>query len=343
MKSGNLLLIIVFIMSFYNSYSQKDYSLLINNWTVTKGASSTYTIEIDYMPYHKLHFKTQKLVSAYPRIIVDGITNLTYEYQLANDSLTIFAGYNTIGYYIEVLTSDSLVLIKGDNTYTFNSYIPIDKNKMIINGDTIESYRFKKPQFKGDYYHYLENNLIVTKKNRPSFNVNVAYSIDKNGNIVNINVVSEDSVLSNKTRELIKNTTGKWKPGRKNNENSKSSIHHKILVINNTIEFNDISKPQKRAKKLFNKGYDLYLTNDMDSALIYYSECSVFCEFIYSIEPYRDTYVNLHNYWVNSTLNKAAVYLNKGLTQRACKELKKIILYDNEANHIYNNYCREKE
>lgn len=343
MKLRHIQIIILFILSFGTSYSQIETSFLKQHWLYLKSTDSDINNPIMDFYYNKIHFETQKLVSVYPKIVINGISKITYDYKVENDSLTIFAGYNTLKYYIDTVTSDSLVLTKGNKYYVFISYLPIDENKIIIKDDTIESFKFKAPKFKGDLYRYIMKNQIYFENSGRTFNVDINYSVFKNGSIGDINIDSEDSVLKVSIRKVIKNAEGKWKPGKIKNEKRKLSINHKFVVPNKEIVFNKINNPRNRAKKLFKKGYDYYSNNDVDSSFLYYSSCSSFCEFIFSIEPYMNKYYDIYSLWINSTMNLAIIYLENGARNKACDELNKLLFHDQQANRVYNEHCRNCE
>ncbi len=54
-------------------------------------------------------------------------------------------------------------------------------------------------------------------------------------------------------------------------------------------------------------------------------------------------YYDMYSLWINSTMNLAIIYLENGAKNKACGELNKLLIHDQQANRVYNEYCRKNK
>lgn len=316
--------------------------MILNNWIIVSTTDVLNNKVDNYLSFNKIDFKTHNSVDIYTNMIFDGNRVLERDYKISNDTLTIEMGSFPYTFVIDSLSSNYLVLQRGLFKYSFKKYIPRDDASILIDNDTVRLESIIRPSFKGNYYKYLYNSKVQNTNNEPSLNIDIEFYVMKDGSVKKISIESEENEIVEKLDSIILNTNGKWKPGKLDGVKEDIIISHKMLILNKGLKFFDIKNPVKRSEKLYEKGIEYYEMNQLDSALIYFSECiTLFC-YIKSLQPYLNEFINLQMYWVNSTMNRAVIYFNRGNKPMACSELEKIITYDYEAGNTYFKYCTEE-
>jgi len=332
-------LLILFTLS--NCYSQE----LTGKWVLISETELLNNPFASDLTFHELNFISNEKVEVFPKIVVQDIDRYECAYKKTGDSIIIEYSYFRLSYKIESLSGDSLVLSSLNRKYYFRRYhdhknITHQSNELLLAKDTTLKIYF--PMYNRDLYKFFSKNMTYTLKDTASYNVDVEFMLRKTKKIDSI-IINADTVIRNELISKILETNGKWTPAKSNYKKIDRKIKFKILVASKTIENIRTRNPKSLCSKLFDKGYDYYKNDNMDSSYFYFSECVTFYDFYESLSQYSIARSNIHNCWVNAVMNKAVILYKAGLKDDACINWSKIIEYDKEAYNLYKANCLDIE
>jgi len=252
------------------------------------------------------------------------------DYKNQNKSLILYdkGGRTRFSFNVDSISNNLLNIRLGDVKICFKRIINYDSLtgalKLISNNDTITKYLKIAPKFNGDFTSYLIKNLDHFKyADTVSQMVKVSFLIKNSGFVTNIKVETLNEELKNDLTNLINGTSGKWKIDKKFKSFKENTMDLNIIVMSNVTKSLAKQRSKKTGEILFNKGYSYHQKNDYKNALFYYTESIKYFNYVESL--YLSNLNSVHDF-SNSTirnsaiLNRAAIYYEMGLIDRACEE-----------------------
>ena len=305
-------------------------------------------IESD-LPYNRLTFRNDKTMEITPLIIYEGYESYIYNYKLLKDSLFLNFRYSLQKYKIDCLNQDTLILTNNLRKYYFVKYLDIfegyNSTKIYLPYDTLEFISIRTPIFKTDINKYFFQNIIYSTKDTCSFSADVEFILRKSGHIDNV-IVKSDSSVTNEIITKINRTNNKWNTFKVKNKKYDIRVKLKILIASPKIEEIKGKSFKNTFEKLYDKAYDFYNSENIDSAYYYLSECNTVYNFIESLNPYNSQsyHIDIKKIWIESVLMRSTILYSNKRNVEACKELERIVIFDKRAYDFYiqNCYSRKK-
>lgn len=337
--------IFIGLISLINCKAQ-DYSQKIRgNWLISNTTDFyNNNIESD-LPFYGMIFNEDSIMEMDVTFALNGQRRFYKNYRIEGNKLNIFWASTNMDFEIQKCSIDSLILLSNHKKYFFTKYLTINTTKkgaeIISSEDTVKFSFVTRSKFKTDFHKYINRNIYIFQNETTSYNVDISFMLRKN-KIIDSLFIKADTTIKNELTNLIIETSKKWIPAKMEGKNIDKEINFMIFIASK--EFNEIRSKSidETCLKLFDKGYELYTSGNVDSALYYYSETITYTEFIKSINKYSFPRVYVDNIWMNSILNKAIILYDKGEKGKACNELQKINGLDTDAYNLYKTNCLNK-
>jgi len=321
---------------------------------VTKTVNSIGMAIQNDLPFCIISFSPKNRADIFLYFIINGQEQHDVEYELNDSVLIINDYYEKYKFKIIEKTDRQIIINKNDKNYYLKRLLKYENNNFILSDDTvsfnqskidtIKTYKYVRPEFKGDLYDFFQKNIPIEMYIDTSYLINLTFTLKKSGIIDSINIVS-DLISNNAIKNVLELTNNHWNVAKTNDKKCDSRISL-LVIIKSRYEFVlGLTKPKKLIKKLFNEGLNNNTIGKLDTAIYYYSECEKLFDSYYTLQWYSRTkdnneiYYYVRNFWISSIMNEATIFYQKGQLNNACEKWGKIALYDKEAYANYKKGC----